>query len=418
MARVLLLSLVFAPDGVSTAQLMSEVAVDLHRAGHRVSVVTTQPHYNRDAVAEAAQPLTRMWGGLLFRSDFQGIPVIHTAMPRKRGSFLGRVPGWIVFHILAFAASVLLVERPDVVMVPSPLLTAGVLGWLVARLRGGAFVYSVLELYPDLAIKVGQLRNPVVIALLRRLERFVYRRAAAVTVIAEGMKRAVEAKGVRPERVEFIPNFVDVDLLRPGPKENEFAREHGLPGRFVVSYAGNMGFAQGLEVLLDAAALLVDDPGIVVLFVGDGVLRGRLISEAGMRSVASARFVEHQPYARVPEIYAASDLCVVPMVGAVDAEAVPSKFLRIMACGRPVLAMADADSELAREVGASGGGIVVSPVSADAVADAVRTLRAEPERVAVMGAAGRAYAATRYSRTVVTARYARLLADLAAGGAV
>jgi colanic acid biosynthesis glycosyl transferase WcaI len=416
MARILILSLVFAPDGVSTAQLMSEVAADLHRAGHSVSVVTTQPHYNRDLVAEAAQPLARHWGGLLFKSDFVGVPVIHTFMPRKRGSFLIRLPGWVLFHVLALGVGLFLVERPDVVMVPSPLLTAGVLGWVVARLRRARFVYNVLELYPDLAVKIGQLRNRPVIALLRALEGFVYRHAAVVTVIAEGMRRAVVAKHVSSERVRFIPNFVDVDQLRPGPKDNAFGREHGLGGAFVVSYAGNLGFAQGLEVLLEAAALLADERDVRFLFVGDGVLRERLVEEARARSLGNVRFVAHQPYARVPEIYAASDLCVVALVGALDAEAVPSKFLRIMACGRPVLAMADAGSELAQEVAASEAGVVVAPSSAAAVADVVRALKGAPARCAAMGAAGRAYVSTRYARTVVTGKYSALADELAGRG--
>lgn len=414
MARVLVLSLVFAPDGVSTAQLLSELAIDLQRAGHRLSVVTTQPHYNRDTVAEAAQPLTRRWGGLLFRSDFQGIPVIHTAMGRKRGGMAARLGGWLRFHALALVASLLLVERPDVVLVPSPLLTAGVLGWFVARVRGAEFVYNVQELYPDVAVKIGQLRHPLAIRALLALERFVYRHATVITVIGEGMRRAVVAKGAPAERVQLIPNFVDVELLRPGPTDNAFRREHGLGRAFVVSYAGNMGLAQGLDVLLDAAKLVGDQPDILFLFVGDGVLRERLMARARTMGLDNTRFVPHQPFSRVPEIYASSNLCVVTMIGTMAAEAVPSKFLRIMACGRPVLALADVESDLAREVTAAGAGVVVSPSSAEAVAQAVLAFRDAPERCETAGRAGVAYVSLHYARPVVTGRYVSLLRDLTA----
>ena len=412
MARVLVLSLVFAPDGVSTAQLMSELAADLQRAGHQLSVVTTQPHYNRDVVAEAAQPLTRRWAGLLFRSNFQGIPVFHTAMGRKRGGLSARLAGWVRFHALALIAGLWLVERPDVILVPSPLLTAGLLGWFLARVRGAAFVYNVQELYPDFAVRAGHLRHPVIIRLLLALERFVYRRASMITVIGQGMHSAVVAKGVPPSRVQLIPNFVDVESLRPGPMDNTFRREHALGHAFVVTYAGNMGLGQGLDVLIDAAELLTNHPDVLFLFVGEGVRREHLMARAHTKGLSNTRFIIHQPYARVPEIYAASNVCVVAMIGTVAAEAVPSKFLRIMACGRPVLALADADSDIAREVAAAGAGVVASPSSAESVAEAVLAFRDAPERCQANGQAGRAYVSLRYARAVVTARYASLLRDL------
>jgi colanic acid biosynthesis glycosyl transferase WcaI len=412
-ARVLLLSLVFAPDGVSTAQLMGELAADLQRAGHDLAVVTTTPHYNRDAIAEAAQPLARIWGGLAHRSTFHGIPVFHVTVGRKRGGFAGRMLGWLRFHVLGFVAALVAVPRPGVVLVPSPLLTAGVLGWLVARLRRAAFVYNVQELYPEFAVKVGQLKNPLVIRMLLALERFVYRRAAAVTVIGEGMRRAVVSKGVPAARVHLIPNFVDTAELAPRERDNAFRREVGLGDAFVVSYAGNMGYAQGLDALLEAAALLRGERDIVVLFVGGGVLRESLMREAEARGLSNVRFVPHQPYARVPEIYAASDACVVAMIGGMAAEAVPSKFLRIMACGRPVLAMTDPASDLAREVNEAGAGIVVAADRPDQIASAIRALRDDPARCRAAAAAGRRAAETRYARPIVTARYAALLAAAA-----
>lgn len=414
MARVLILSLVFAPDGVSTAQLLSELALDLQAAGHSVSVVSAKPHYSRDAVAESVQPLTPFCGGLFFRSRLGQIRVIHTAMPRRRRSYLGRLPAWILFHSLAFVACAFLVERPDVILVPSPMLSAGMFGWLLGHVRRAAFVYYALELYPELAVKGGQLRNPVLIFALRLLERFVYRHATAVAVIGEGMGRAVARTGVPAARIHLLPTFVDLTQLRPGLRDNPFAREHGLVGSFVVTYAGNLGFAQGLEVLLDAAAALRDDPDIIFLFVGAGVLRDALIAEARARALGNTRFVEHQPFERVPQIYAASDLCVVSLLGSISREAAPSKLLRIMACGRPTLALVDARSDVADKIFESGAGVVVSPSAPTDVARTVRSLKSRPAELAAMGRAGRAYVSARYSRELVTGKCAALVGQLAA----
>lgn len=411
--RVLIISLVFAPDGVSTAQLMADLCVDLVRAGHPIDVLTTQPHYNRDVVAEASQPLHRRWAGLLYESTFHGIPVLHAAMRRKRGGFTARLLGWAHFHLVALVAGLFVVPRPDVILVPSPLLTAGVVGWVIARLRGATLVYNVQELYPDLAIRLGQLKNPVIIRILRGLERFVYRSAAAVTVIGEGMRLAVVAKGVEARKVRLIPNFVDAGWLTPGPTQNTFRAEHGLGDAFVVSYAGNMGLAQGLEVLLDAADRLRDQRDIIFLFVGDGVLRMQLMEAARAGGLDNVRFVGHQPYARVPEIYAASDVSVVALIGGMGAEAVPSKVLRIMSCGRPVLALTGAASDLAVEVRISGGGVVVTPEVPEAVARAIIELREDPVRRHAFGRSGRAYVCARYAREVVTEQYSALFCEVA-----
>ena len=117
---------------------------------------------------------------------------------------------------------------------------------------------------------------------------------------------------------------------------------------FIVSYAGNIGYAQGLDVLLDAADLLRMDTDILVMFIGDGVARRQLMDIARARQLTNVRFIEHQPVARVPEIYAASDLCIVPLLDSIGADAIPSKVYRIMACSRPILAIASSSSESRR----------------------------------------------------------------------
>ncbi|MCZ7544613.1 MAG: hypothetical protein M5R40_14320 [Anaerolineae bacterium] len=158
MARILILSLVFAPDGVSTAVIVSELAQDLQAMGHRLTVLTTAPHYNLDAEARARQPLRRRWGGLFYRSDYHGVPVWHTAMPRKGGSALSRARDYLIFHAISLWLGVAAVGRQDVVFAVSPPLTIGVIGWLLARVKGARLVYNVQELYPDAAVKVGVLR--------------------------------------------------------------------------------------------------------------------------------------------------------------------------------------------------------------------------------------------------------------------
>jgi len=403
---------VFPPDNVSTALIMGELSADLRAAGHDVTVITTTPHYNRDTEAEGRQPLRRVWGPLLSRSEFHGIPVWHVGMPRKSGRIASRLLAWSQFTVVSLVAALVFVRRVDAILAPSPPLTIGVCAWLLGRAYRAPFVYNVQELYPDIAIALGVVRSRLAIRALFAVEQFVYRRARAVTVIAGRMRSRILAKRIPPGKVRLIPNFVDVHDLTPLPKANAFAREHRLDSAFVVTYAGNMGPAQGLRVVLEAASRLRDEPDVVFLLVGDGGVRKELVEMARERGLENVRFLSYQDYGLVPRIYAASDLCLVPLATNTGSDAIPSKTYRIMACARPVLACADAASDLAELVAASGCGIVARPGSADDLVRAVKQAKTDPAACLAMGEAGRAHVLAHYSREAICAEYDALIREL------
>jgi colanic acid biosynthesis glycosyl transferase WcaI len=200
--------------------------------------------------------------------------------------------------------------------------------------------------------------------------------------------------------------------MLPLAKDNPFSRAHGLAQAFVVTYAGNMGPAQGLDTILDAAALLAGEPGIRFLLVGEGSQHARLKAAAQERGLANVLVLGHQPYDLVPQIYAASDLCVVPLAGQAAGDAIPSKVYRIMACERPVLACAEPDSDLGELVTRAGCGLVVPPGSAAGLAQAVRDAIRDPQAGAGMGRAGRAHVLAQYSRAAVSAQYEGLIREV------
>lgn len=411
--HVLVLTLVFPPEEVSTSQLLGDLVSDLVSQGRSVTVITTKPHYHASDAARQRATLRPVWAGLLARSEFAGATVYHTAMPLKAGGLWRRAAGWVGFHVLSVMAALLRVRAPHVILAPSPPLTIGVAAWIIARLRGVPFIYNVQELYPDTAVALGALRRGLALNALYAVERFVYARAHAVAVIAPGMRRRLMAKGVPAAKVRVIPNFVDTAAIAERARDNPFAREHGLVGRFVIMYAGNVGRAQGLEVLLNAAARTVDREHIVYVIVGDGALREELMAGASARELRNMLFVAQQPYGRVPDIYGASDVNVVPLVGALVEDAVPSKVYRIMAARRAVLAIAAPESDLAKIVSDAACGWVVPPGNADALAELV--LRLADEGVGKAGDNGRRYVEGHVERSMVTGRYGMLL-DEAAGG--
>lgn len=404
-----MLSLLFPPDNVSTAHLMGDVCEDLAAQGHNVTIITTTPHYNRDPIAERAQPLRPYWGRLVQVSEFRGMRVLHTLMPRKGPSSVARVLAWALFHALSVIVGVVSVGRIDVLITPSPPLTMGVAAWLLGRLKRAPYLYAVLELHPDIAISLGLVRNRWIIRFLYALERFVYSRAAQLTVIAETMRARVIGKGVPADKVDLVPNFVDTSTQLATPRLNRFSRDHGLDDAFVVSYAGNVGPAQGLEALVDAAKMLSDVPRVRIVIVGGGILWQALARRIATERTDNVLLLPHQPLEAVPDIYGASDLCVVSQSPTTTSDAVPSKIYRIMGAAKPVLALTVPTSELATLVHESGCGEVVPAADAQAIAEAIRQAQHAPAAWRSRGEAGRAYAVAHYSRTSVTARYNTLV---------
>jgi colanic acid biosynthesis glycosyl transferase WcaI len=412
MAEILLLSLVFPPDSVSTAQIMGELTVDLEKHGHRVTVISTMPHYNRSLENEKYQPLRAKWGKVLFLSKFYGMTVYHTFMPPKGQNILWRLLSWAFFHAISVMAGLTTVPRPSVIIAPSPPLTIGLCAWLLGMFYRVPYIYNVQEIYPDMAIRLGAIRNRCVINLLYHLEKFIYSKSSAVTVIASRMREQLLDKGVSKDKVHVIPNFVDVSDLVPLPKDNDFSRKHNLNNKFVVSYAGNMGPAQGLEHFIDAAKILREDANICFLMMGNGILSESLQQRIEQNNLRNFLFLPYQKYSLMGQAYAASDLCLVPQAVETGFEAIPSKVYRIMACARPVLAVTDQNSDLARLVSESLCGSSVLPGSVEALAEMIMRAYCNRQEWQKMGIAGREHVVRYYTRETVTNQYNKLIETL------
>ena len=412
MANILILTLVFPPDSVSTAQIMGDLGTDLKSHGHKVTVLTTSPHYNRDPEAELHQPLHRCWGRILMKSKYNDIEVYHTLMPRKGENTLFRLLSWAGFHLISTIAGIGMIPKPDIIIVPSPPLTIGLSAWIIGSLYRIPYIYNVQEIYPDIAISLGVLRNKWLIGLLLRLERFVYKKASSITVIASRMRHRLLEKGVSADKVRIIPNFVDTDDLRPFDKDNEFSRQHKVQNKFVVSYAGNIGPAQGLESFIDAAALLQNEEEIHFMLIGNGILWETLKNRIERSGLANILILPYQPYSLMQLIYAASDICLVAQAPETGCDAVPSKVYRIMACGRPVLAFTDLNSDLAHLVASVGCGKAVQAGSSEELADMILNGYHNQIHWRCMGETGRNCVIKNYARTVITNSYHELVQTL------
>ncbi len=412
MAEILFTTLVFSPDAVSTSVLLTQLGLELQGLGHKLTVATTTPHYNCDVDARRVQPLKRCWAGLLDESNCDGITVYHARVKAKGSRIIGRLFDYASFHFLSLCASLIKAPRWDIIFAPSPPLSIGLVAWLLSMRGGGGFIYNVQEIYPDIAVSLGVIRNRFLIRILFKLEMFVYRRARTVVVISEFFRKRLISKGVPESKLRVIPNFVDTEFIRPLDRKNAFSSHHGFDDSFVVLYAGNLGLTQSFESILGAAEGLRDLSELKFVLIGDGSRRDWLKSEVTRKGLENLLMLPYQPSSVVPDIYAACDLCVVPLKQGTAQGTFPSKIYTIMAAGRPVLVSADTDSELTWVVKEADCGWTVPPDDAKAMSEAVRHAYENRKEGLAKGESGRRYVVERHSKRTVALQYDALIREL------
>ncbi len=406
--QILLLTTYFRPDVASTGIIMSTLADEFVAKGHQVTVLTSVPHYDVD----------RAWpeysGKLIYkeRSGSMQIYRISTRATQNRASVFQRLLNYASFSALSLFQGALL-PKYDVILVPSPPLSNGVIAGLISMLRGTPFVYNVQDIWPDVAIRAGVLKNRTMIRLLKTMESFVYRRAAGVAVISDGFKRNLLAKGVPDKKISVIPNFIDIDFVTPQPKDNSFSHKFQLANKFVVLFAGNMGFSQGLETVIDAAKLLEDVSEIQFLMVGNG--SGRVQAETHLEGLAlkNVRFLPFQPHEDLPSMYGAADICLIPLRRGFTNDSVPCKLFTIMAAGKPAVAAVDPGSDTWRLLERAKCGLCVEPETPQTIADAILYYYRNPLAASEAGTNARRFVEAEFDPAVLADNYLEAFARAA-----
>lgn len=398
----------FAPDVAPTGEVITRIVTELAGRGHELHVITALPWYRHHAVEPG-------WDGQLARHEivpWGRITRLHP-FPTDKANLPARAAAFGVFTVAVALEGLLNRFDPDVVLAMSPPLTLGLAGTLAARRNRVPCVFNIQDVFPDVAVELGRLTQPQVIAAASWLERLSYRLADTVTVLSDDLADNVRRKIGGATPVEVIPNFVDTEWIRPGDADNPYRQEHGLVGKRVVMYAGNVGFSQSLDLVLEAARRLRHLEDVAFVINGSGVAVESLAAEISAEGLDNVRLVGLQPKWRLPEVLAAADVHVVPLRTGLAKASVPSKLYSILAAGRPVVASVDAGTEVARTLEAAGAGLAVEPDDADLFVPALEALLSDPSRAAAMGASGRRWVEAWASPAAVAVAYESLFARLA-----
>ena len=358
--RMLIISQYYLPQPLANAEVIGGLAEGLSDLGHKVQLVTPVG----GAPEHAGVTVRRQIG---FYS-------------RNRRSPLMRVLEYGTFTVGA-AHGGMRGPRPDVIIVPSPPPTLGMVGALVSALRRVPLIYVVQDLYPEVAVATGAVRPGTLLRMLRAAMRIVYRRSAAVVAIDESIVPAIQQ--VSPgARVEVIRNGIDLRPFAGAARDDDWLRGIGAdPQKVVVMYAGNVGRSQDLVAVAEATR----GAGTELVIHGGGAELAQLRSVGAVRGWDHVHFSEYVDREKLGRVYASGDLHVVPLKPDIASASVPSKLLSIFAAGRPAIVVAESNTAAARLITESGGGWSIPPGSPAAIGRAIREACDRPEELAARG---------------------------------
>ena len=407
--KILIHTLIFSPDGVSTAYLYNDIALAFQKNGWDVVVLSTTPHFNVVEEQLAEQPMK--WGvwGLYKKSSFKGISVYHVPQKKFKSTLL-RLVGFVYWHIVSFLMS-LFMKNIDVILSPSPPLTIGRLNNWLGKLKGCKVVYNVQEIYPDILNKP---ETSLVHRYLRSMERKVYNQSDAVTTIDQIFYDTIVDRFEDRSKLHIIPNFVDTELYKSGVSTAELDKSlFPENDNIKLLYAGNIGWAQDWKPLVKLAEKTRNLP-VEYFLIGMGKMRSWVEEQKQTLGLDKLHILDYQPRHLMPAILAYSDLQYIFMTPESEGMGFPSKVYTIMACGRPLLVCSGENTPIVNFLKPIGCAKLITDHDLDRKTDEMTQWLAgmTREKLREMGAKGEAIVKAEYAKEIVTNKYVELINSL------
>jgi len=391
------------PPELASGRLPYEFSSELVKRGYEVTVVTVFPR--RYLMSEKIRSRK---SGFFYWDTMNGVRVIRVQPEFSHTPLWARAVEYIVVPVSLFFGG-LLAGKSDLVLCSSPPLFAAFSGCLLGKVRRVPVMLRLQDIHPDALVKLGIIKNSLLIRFLELLEKFTYKCVTKMTVISEGCLKLVISKGIGRQKIELIPNWTDVDSMRTSTKLDNFRREQGLSDKFVVTYAGIMSWPQDLETLVESANLLQDSNHIQFLLVGQGEQKKLLEEKVRKLKLKNVRFLPLQPRETYFEILQASDVCLVSLKKSYTSPTVPSKMLDIMICSKPIIANVPEGSDVHAIIDQANCGIWVEAGNAEQFKQAILKLYGDIQLREEMGKRGREHVETHFSFTACVDRYEAIM---------
>jgi len=397
----------FPPETNAPATRTFEHARRWVKAGAKVTVVTTAPNF------PAGQLFAGYRNRLFQREWIDGVEVIRVwSYITANEGFARRTLDYLSFMVTGFLASLFL-PRPNVIVSTSPQFFTACAAYVLSLFKRRPFVFELRDLWPDSILAVGAMQESTATRALTRLEYFLYHKAARIVSVTNSFRQVLAGNGIPTDKIAVVRNGTDLAGFTAGPKPEHLLVKHGLHGKFVAAYIGTLGMAHGLGTVLDAAERMKSNPDIAFLLVGDGADRAALERQARERGLNNVIFAGSVGKDEVVKYWRLADAALVLLRNRpVFRHVLPSKMFEAMATERPiVLGVLGESAELLE---ASGAGIVIQPENAEALAQAIERLAADPEAAKEMGRKGRRLVEAEFDRDKLAAQMLEELRSVAA----
>jgi len=388
--KILLLNQVFVSPEEPGHTRHFELAQGLRQKGHEMVIIASNLNYQTGMPIDPTR-------SSYFEQNVNGVRVLRVPIYSAiHQSYFSRVRSFLSFMFRSIGVSRFIPDM-DLVMGTTPPLFQALSAWWVAFLKHRPFVLEVRDLWPDFAIDMGVIKNPILIWLAEGLERFLYRKANRILVNSPAYPAIIEKKGIRKEKIVFIPYGTDSQIFSPQVDGSNVRKELGIQKEFLVVYTGALGQANDIDTVLRAAVLLKENKKIKIALFGDGKQRARLEAETKHLKLENVIFAGTRPKKDMPGVVAAADACLailedIPMFRTTY----PNKVFDYMAAGKPTILVIDG---VIREVlDEAKGGLFVEPGNAEKLALSILTLSQNPETGKKMGRSARKYLVDHFDR--------------------
>jgi colanic acid biosynthesis glycosyl transferase WcaI len=383
--KIIVWGINYAPEVTGIAPYNTMLCEFLQRRGHDVRMLTTFAYYPEwKKLAEDA--------GRVFRTDeINHVTVLRCwhYVPRKV-STLKRI-GHEATFVMASFLKLLTLPKPDVIVVISPPLLLGAAAWAACAIKGAPYIFHAQDLQPDAAVNLGMVKNPLFTRILYKLEAFAYEHAAKVSGISCGMLATFASKGVPESKLVYFPNGVNLPSPDQLPERGKFRARQGFGANdFLAIYSGNLGVKQGLEILIEAAASLKDER-VKIVISGDGAQREALQQLRNFHQLRNVVMLPLQDEKNYLEMLADADVCLITQQKGSGNAFFPSKLLVTLGLAKPVITVADEESELASALRTGAFGVNILPGQHEKLAAALEAMSQNPGELSTMGPAGRRF---------------------------
>lgn len=416
--KILVIQQHFYPEVAATGQLLLDLCEDLVKSGYKVKVITGNP---------TEIPQEKQKENILRKEIYKGIEIFrlrNTTFNKYR--MTGRVLNYLTFHFLIFFHT-LFYERPDIVFVLSTPPFISFFGLMLKILKKSKVIYNVQDLFPDLAVELGKLKNKSFIGFLKKLSELIIKKVDKVVVVGEYMEKKIREELLREislsNHIVTIHNWADGDKIKVLRWENNVGldvennylkKRWDLEGKFVVLYSGNIGYLHEFDTIIAAAENLAKKgmEEIVFVFIGEGIKKNYIKEKVREKDLKNVLFFPYQPRKMLTYSLGLADVSLVTLEKGFEGMVVPSKIYGILASGRPVIAVVGGESDIVEIIREGNCGEVVKIGDYQALVDGIMNYYKDRKKCREDGLNGRRYFEGNFDRKIVTEKYIRVIEEV------